>query len=114
LLSPASHVFFALAIDFIATLGMGYPEIEAVTLLSIRREQSGFWIFGRRKRQRESKKQTSITDIHPRVANHRKVWSQTPASSNLNEYKCFSRVVIPSHVQSSSAYSFANFGRISS
>jgi hypothetical protein len=51
------------------TIGTGYPEIKAFTLREIRRESDGFWIMGCAKNQRESSKQTSVTDVHARVAN---------------------------------------------
>jgi hypothetical protein len=49
------------------TIGVGYPEIKSFRLLEIRREDSGFWILGCGKKQREEWKQTSITDVHARI-----------------------------------------------
>ena len=50
------------------TIGVGYPEIKAFTLREVRREDGGFWILGCGKLQRESWKQTSVTDVHARIA----------------------------------------------
>jgi hypothetical protein len=51
-----------------STIGIGYPEIKAFRLHEIRKENEGFWILGCGKKQRESWKQTSVTDVHARIA----------------------------------------------
>jgi hypothetical protein len=57
-----------------ATIGSGYPEIKAYTVTGIRHENGGFRVEGCGKLQRENWKQTSVTNVHARIANKKVVF----------------------------------------
>jgi hypothetical protein len=63
------------------TMGSGYPEIKAFTLVEVDNEVDGFQVVGCAKKQREEWKQTSIEYVHVRIVHGRVLFGLPDGSS---------------------------------
>jgi hypothetical protein len=68
------------------TMGIGYPEIRAFTLIEVKGESERFRVKGCGKLQRENWKQTSITTVEARIVNNKVLFGMphgTPEACKL-------------------------------